>query len=394
MTLPRTNRTRPSAIRLAFFAALAWSGLASAAWRHTPDVSADSDQDWWTQGNGPSEPRIDFDRSGSVYVSAGKVLYHGVSEEGPWHRISPPDSEPVTRPRPLAVGEGFIFLGERRSLDRGRTWQRDPGSLDVAGGIPYAYGVFGAGRVLRAGMYDNLALSVDSGSTWKRVRSGQTYGYFTRIACLSGGWALAAPLYYSPLVSYDSGETWKALRAGDLKSAILLATGPGSAPNEAWALDAGIGRPPMVGLLRRAADSFSVSTRLVTEGFPGSRSTSFAASLPDHDGRVRLWLGTRGEGVFMSADSGSTWTARNEGLGDLRVEAVAVTPAGRVLILARDGLYVEPAATTSLRPARGPKSRPTSGPTLLFGKDAPGMGPGEGRRIDGKRAALLNAGMR
>jgi hypothetical protein len=80
-----------------------------------------------------------------------------------------------------------------------------------------------------------------------------------------------------------------------------------------------------------------------------------------------LWVGTWGQGVFMSHDRGETWHAWNTGLGDLHVQSLLVSDHGwndSVFALTRDGLYRLGAPHSALAQApRRTGSRTGPGPT-------------------------------
>jgi photosystem II stability/assembly factor-like uncharacterized protein len=53
-----------------------------------------------------------------------------------------------------------------------------------------------------------------------------------------------------------------------------------------------------------------------------------------------LYLGSKGGGVLLSADAGVSFTAMNDGLGNLDVNCLAFDPSGRLLAGTADGVYI------------------------------------------------------
>lgn len=66
----------------------------------------------------------------------------------------------------------------------------------------------------------------------------------------------------------------------------------------------------------------------VSSGFGDSWTDALAID-PAHEGW--LYAGTNGDGVYRSTDGGRTWAPFNQGLFDLAVTSLAITPSGSIL---------------------------------------------------------------
>ncbi|MEP6994801.1 MAG: hypothetical protein ABI968_09795 [Acidobacteriota bacterium] len=204
-----------------------------------------------------------------------------------------------------------------RSTDAGATWTQ----IDEAG-WPFGYAVAvdptDALTIFVNASPPGMSRSADGGSTWTSLPLAPEANHITIDPRAS------ATLY--AVGSYADG------RSGVFKSTDAGATWTptGLALSFLWFLEVD---PTDSETLYAGSQEFYTShdggaTWGSSAGFPPSDLPAFAVA-PDQP--RALYTGTGGDGVFMSADDGATWSP----LGPLRGEtlslAVAQTPAGRIL---------------------------------------------------------------
>lgn len=304
-------------------------------------------------------PGLAVDGGGRVYVNNGPKLHIGSRDGTVWTTVTKP-LDPAEDPgRALAAGgRTAVQWGEWRSLDGGATWDSTEPPR-----VP-AYGILGDGTRLRALPYDRIERAEASGG-WEGVHLGRTYGHITQFAAL-GNLVMALPLADTLLCSLNAGKTWNWGRNWPRGSELTGRT--------IRALDFGTrsGTPLLIAARKRADGTGNLLLRLHVYFI--ALDTLGGAVLPDSaitalrvrgDGSV--WLGTRGQGVWTAAAGSLAFAARNGGLGNLEVTAMASDPGGGLFVLTRDGVYRARTATTASplpRARRAPP--PAAGAALRF----------------------------
>ncbi|MEW6220281.1 MAG: DUF1566 domain-containing protein [Thermodesulfobacteriota bacterium] len=242
----------------------------------------------------------------------------------------------------LAASGGVVLAGTDtagifRTTDDGQTWTPAGSGLDsgnvqdllAAGGHLYAAIVGGAG----------LYASTDAGVSWTAAASGlpETAEFpgeraVTRLAAAPDGTLYAAvattayPVAGAVYQSLDQGASWHpagALPNGRLAHTMCVSTG--------GVLFAGGG-----GALARTGDGGAHWTDLSGQ-FP---TVPFDSSPFVQDGAGRLFIGSRGDGIYRSLDEGASWARAGTG-GPARVSALLVDGADRLYALSDDtgGVY-------------------------------------------------------
>lgn len=337
-------------VRGVLLACLVGPTLASADWEPIPGFRPAPDP-LRTPGHHTYLPSLTSDNDGFTYLSLADTL--GIlSPNGSIQKIA--STREASHKRycfRVAQSKGILYWGPQHSLDGGQTWSPMPSIPN----IPSAMSACEDGSVLTGGIYENISLSVDTGRTWVRTNSETSFGTISAIHCLPKGWALAAstsgPLRTSP----DGGKTWKAVKTETRVGSALLTVDPASQGELAWALDLTYRTAPNLYAIRRQNDSVSILPR-PSKAFPESMVTAWAVSVPAASER-RFWVGTWGQGILISDDSGSTWKTANAGLKDLHISAIALQADGKMMAITEDGLFSNIAApVTSLSPA-DPKPR-------------------------------------
>jgi hypothetical protein len=350
--------------------------LATASQAHPPwtriaqRISWTPDLSWGPRPFGAKGPsRLVESGEGRLFLTVGDSLYVGMDGGRVWEAV-PISSESYNYGRRLALAanlSGLVLWGERISHDFGRTW--DPPRIPVTS-LADVYSIVGD-RILGGGMYDFIIRSEDAGLTWKHVHQGRTYGTIMDFAYTWKGWYLAAPQTDQVLASRD-GIAWT-----DLATQVTKVSGPGAPGGNGlaasiltvenmaydqilWMVERTMSGKPSLAEIRIGVpyggirnDSLSL-VRHAAVTAPDSAVTSFGIYSANGGNLATLWLGTWGQGVFMSHDRGETWQAWNAGLGDLHVEALLVPRHGwndSVYALTPDGLYRLGAAPSGLAPA-------------------------------------------
>lgn len=403
-----------AASRIAFACAGLALALSSASQAHPPWTRI-AQRDYWapdiTWGPQPlsskGASRLVEGGEGRLFLSVRDSLFVGSDGGRNWDAV-PVSSQYSTNSRRLALaadGAGLVLWGERVSRDFGRTWD-PPHRPDT--GPATAYSIVGD-QVLRGGFYDYIFRSGDAGLTWKQAHHGRTYGSIMDFAYTwKGGWHLAAPHYAQVLASRD-GIAWT-----DLAPLVKKVSGPGAAVGNGlvasilavenmaydqilWMVERTLSGKPSLAEIRIGFPDGGIgndSLSLVRHAAiiaPDSAVTAFGIHNLNGGNIATLWLGTWGQGVFMSHDRGETWHPWNAGLDDLHIEALLVPRRGwndSVYALTPDGLYRLGAApsglsTTARRPGR------VSGPGKAFRSGFHVEIPSGTRyRSDGRRSVL------
>lgn len=373
MPFPKSFRRIGLILRTASLACLAWAACAHAVWTPVPGILPVPDGSW-KPGLSRQSPRMIADRDGFLYAAPNDTLLI-IGPDGALRKTRPSDDS-MPPDRVLATGGGLLVWGKKISLDRGLTWIENPKSTYN----PRTLSISRDGWALRGGLNEGMGVSMDSCRTWKSVRFGPSFASINQVAAFPG-WALASRERYPLLVSLDRGETWSDLPGTESTvKAGMIAVDPAFRESGAWAVGE---KPPALYALRRLGDSIAFFSRAPARGFPDSPATALAVSINPDSGR-RLWLGTWGQGIFTSDDSGSTWTARNEGLRDMGVDAIAVTSSGKAWALTRDGLYadLEPAVGIRTRAPADGRMRPSRADALTGRRRDGTLFRADGRRTD------------
>ncbi|MHB8766324.1 MAG: hypothetical protein ACYDA8_18555 [Deferrisomatales bacterium] len=247
-----------------------------------------------------------------------------------------------------AAAEGY---GLFRSADGGATWEPGGAGLGATAADFLAGLAFSPGRpdVAVAGTSAGVYGTTTGGTTWQLAAGvPQTGGW--RLAIAAGGTFLAAGLdgHDGRLFSSADGAAWAEPRPAAFAGLQLLALASSSRdPGRALVGTAGGGLWETV--------SAGASWRRVA-GLPGNARVD-AVAVADDGARSLAAAHVPGQGVFVSADGGTTWSAVTLGLvpsgGELPlVQALGFEPGGGRLVAAvRDrGLWCLDVAPADERP--------------------------------------------
>ncbi len=329
---PKKRFRLPFFFRFAVLACLAGPTLASAVWEPIPGFQPLPDP-WRSPNYHTNLPSLFSDRDGSTYLSVRDTLSIRYSDGAIQKIASTRDSNLIRFSFKVAKNMGILYWGPQHSIDGGRTWSRMPSISNFQSSMTAC----DDGSALTGGSYETISFTVDSGRTWKNSNYMTSYGRITDIRCMSKGWVLAASTTGPLRGSIDGGKTWKAIKNENQIQATYLAADPISPDSLVWAIDQTLRKEPSLHTVCRLIDTVLASTRFF-KSFPESTVTAWAVSATSISER-RLWLGTWGQGILFSDDSGSTWKDANAGLRDLHISAMTLTADGTLLAMNEDGLF-------------------------------------------------------
>lgn len=226
-------------------------------------------------------------------------------------------AQAAKNPEILACGgDDGVFL----SRDEGKSWKAT--GLETPGlGLVQSLAFDPSdSRVLYAGTYRQAFRTKNLGEEWERIAQGMVldatvYSFdfdphdSRRIWVSTCGWVYR---------SDDGGDSWVRYTAGFTNRRTPVVH---QDPRNSEVLYAGT-----VGGLHRSADGGKSWQRV-------SRETLDISALEIDPSTGRLWIGTQGEGVYVSDDGGTTLVPASAGLEEARVPALAADPEDPLRVL-------------------------------------------------------------
>jgi hypothetical protein len=219
-----------------------------------------------------------------------------------------------------AISGGGVF----RSTDYGTTWTAIDSGLTSTRVSSFAVSPNGTGGTdLFAGTsYDGLFRSSNNGANWKAFNLGLTSNNVSSLAV--SGVNIFMGTGFGVYVSTDDGASWMPLTSGvhpgGVSSLVMVPNGTGGSNLFAAATAGGVFLSTNNGTSWTAVDSGLTS-------IVGSLAVS-----PNAAGGTNLFAGTYGGGVFVSTNDGVTWTATDPDLTfdmtSTNVRALVATPNG------------------------------------------------------------------
>jgi hypothetical protein len=297
----------------------------------------------------------------------GDSLFYGDSTGEVWTAIAYQKRYMSGSPTPLSVSYGGgVAWGNLIRKDSNAAWVSSLGDYRY----PTALRILGYNRILHGNGYANILLSSDAGQSWStRYESGSNGSIVSMVGGTWGGWEFAAPQGKEIVFSRDQGRSWNTL-----SSALSSPTGMDCATHlngDYLALEQ---RPyqQVVWGVNRYSNGHPILLKILPgyygydlvhvncQEIPGLFRATISAFAVNYDWRLStdiykspnyyrnfLWIGTWGEGLFVSQDEGKTWVADNEGLNNLFVEDIWTSERGTVLALTQGGLFRRVAASPS-----------------------------------------------
>ena len=211
--------------------------------------------------------------------------------------------------------------GLYRTTDGGRSWHLSDSGITNKMTIDLAIPPGHPNRIYAASDGAGIFLSRDSGNTWRAINQGLKAGIITSILInpTNQNQIYAGTEYIGLYRSDDAGARWE--ETGLNRYAIWeIAVNPqnpaiiyvGTWGIKAYAYEG-------LGVLRSldGADTWE----MVLELDNAALAVEVDPARPE-----RIYVGTHGSGIFRSLDGGETWEQANQGIGEVKVWALAIAP--------------------------------------------------------------------
>ncbi len=307
----------------------------------------------WGPHFGKGQSRFASTWFGRPYLSMGDSLFSGDSTGEVWTAIAYQKRYMYGIPTPLSIGSGGkVAWGNLIRSDSGEPWISPTGMYRN----PTALRISGEKNILYGNGYETIALSTDGGQTSSIKFVGGGYGSIvSMLGGLFGGWEFAATQGRGIVVSRDHGSNWTTLNSiassfTDMDCATHLSgeyLNFEQRPYQqiVWGINRySSGTPILLKILPGYSEIDSANVHC--QEISGISSAIVSAFAVNHYWRTwdykypsLVWLGTWGQGLFVSKDEGKTWVADNEGLNSLFVEDIWISTRGTALVLTKGGLF-------------------------------------------------------
>lgn len=255
----------------------------------------------------------------ALYTATHDGLRKSADRGNQWVRIGDrlppgPVRQVVTHPQNTQAVYGLARGNLYKSLDGGLTWTVKTGSIpyelhtmaldpthpETIYAGPRLHKSTDGGETWEEKTLDNvLVLTVDPGDT-RRVFAGITQGLF---------------------VSGDAGQTWRGVGGGSPVGVIAVSPLEPFIAYAGTTNEFGIFRRSGDGIVYRSEDrgmNWIYRTRLLTRRFHnfvgGPTRPHVVGAVPDPQEPRTVYVATEHDGMFVSEDSGSSWSVFNEGL--------------------------------------------------------------------------------
>lgn len=308
----------------------------------------------WT-GAGAGIPSVQFNSiafdpvtPATVYATTLQGVYKSTDGGGQWQQLVGVPTTPYTivvDPRAPATLYAGTATGVYKSTDGGNGWQGKFNGLNV-NGLPTTTTIVISpqnSQILYCGTSGGVFKSIDGGDNWTSSSAGmgnpvtgfrppQVVRIFIDPANVQSLYAATNSGFFK---STDAGANWIRAQTGlpiqNFDPNISNAYSLPSSPNTIYALMAnGQG-------LYKTTDG-GTTWGLVTSGIPvevAGQTFIFSIStiaLDPTSSSILYASATSNLGIFKSTDGGKNWTQQNNGLKNLSVAAIGISPAGEILI--------------------------------------------------------------
>lgn len=322
-----------------------------------------------------------------VFVAIGDSLFMGTESGSHWKNISNGvKSNPNLNfllPHPvLQVGEysSDIYWNDRISIDSGKSWSH-PITKNLIHPTAMCFSASGFAHILLASQEGYIFLSTDSGATFlKQIFNGSVYTPVTNFTkAFFGNLIIAQANSGSSQISFDAGVTWRLFNSLPQKRSNNVSQNSLNPPIQFYPEIFQTERfayQEILWLINNNPDGtrqlykikphyYSLGALLIepspnkNNGWPDSPITRLE-SAPDaikYDDSPTwypspLYLGTWGQGVFVSNDRGLSWHSQNQGLTDLHIDALTVLNSGVAIAMTPVGLFRWVPETAAIHPRK------------------------------------------
>ncbi|MDP2662348.1 MAG: hypothetical protein Q8R28_16640 [Dehalococcoidia bacterium] len=252
-----------------------------------------------------------------------------------------------------------------KSTDKGRTWDPMNQGLDVSAAFSLAIDPQNT-AIVYAGTNRGVFRSDDGAVTWGAASIGlatDQFGncYVYSLVASSRPTVIYAGTLLGIFKSQDGARTWQqedaSLRVGALPSVEALAVDPADS-KVVYAGAAYQGLSPTVFKTEDGGDSWAPLTVGLSQGLV----SSIAIDPQDHQ---RVFVATRGQGLFTTQDAGRTWRPVGQGVIESSISAVVAASGSSMVYAAglRNAFYRSSDGGTTWEIAQGNVGN--RGPTWL-----------------------------
>ncbi len=292
--------------------------------------SSDGGSSWAPLRQGPAFPGYvvtaliaDPKTPGRLWASlagqyAGGLVVRSDNRGTDWTILARWQATVATRSLALVPGEPAILAvggddGVRLSRDGGETWSRT--GTDLSGLVQVESLAFDPAdpRILYAGTWRQAYRTRDGGSTWARIAEGMVldatiYSWDFADSDPRDIWVSTCGWVYR---TRDGGDHWTRFKNGFTNRRSQAVRRDPRRPGVVYAAT--------VGGLHRSVDGGENWSRI-------SRESLVVTALEVDRATGRLYVGTEGEGVFVSDDGGATLARGSVGLTEGRVSDLVADP--------------------------------------------------------------------
>lgn len=327
-------------------------------------ISKDNGSSWTLIGHGPRAYALTFNASGYIFAGTSEEIAYTTNSGSSWtnlHGLSSGVSSLVVST------SGYIFAGTwgsgvYLSTNNGASWT--PLTNGLSNNVVNSLAINSSGYVF-AGTTGGVFLSTNNGSNWTLVNAGLANGYVASLSVNSSGYVFAGSWGEGVYLSTDDGTTWTQMNSGFTSSNIwsLSANSSGnifagadgggiyesSDRGSSWALSGLIGKTVRSISFNSAGNIFAGTSGGVfissnsgtswTQSNTGLTDTTVYSSVINSSGHI--FVGTDTEGVYRSTNNGAAWTHVNSGLGDSSITSLVIDSSGHIFAGTwGDGVYL------------------------------------------------------
>jgi hypothetical protein len=208
----------------------------------------------------------------------------------------------------------------------------------------------GGTNIFAGGLECGVVLSTNNGTSWTPVNAGTGTPPAVYALAVSGTNLFAGTSYNGVLLSTNNGTSWTAVNSGlpihdlgggnwEITAVHSLAVSPNGAGGTNIFAGTGTGKDGIFLSTNNGTSWTAVNTGLMTDAAVTEWVFSSFAFSPNGAGGTNIFAGTNGSGVYLSTDNGSTnWTQVNSGLTGFNTLVNALAVSGKNLFAGVSGI--------------------------------------------------------